>query len=73
MSTRSTAPHTAPGQPVIGGVGLPDGYGYQWRLPAGVTIVKLSANRAYGTAQDMSTNRDGECLEYLGAIAKSIS
>lgn len=37
-----------------------------------VTIVKLSANRAYGTAPDGSTNRDGECIEYLAAIAKSL-
>lgn len=95
VSTRSTAPHTAHGQPVIGGVRLPDGYGYQWWLPAGgrgdfagigvynqfvyvdpagaVTIVKLSANRAYGTAPDMSTNKDGQCLEYLAAIARSLS
>ncbi|MGH3420593.1 MAG: serine hydrolase domain-containing protein, partial [Streptosporangiaceae bacterium] len=94
-STMSTAPHTAPGQPVIAGVRLPEGYGYQWWLPAGergdftaigvynqfvyvdpasaVTIVKLSANRAYGTAQDGSTNLDGECLEYLRTIAQSLS
>ena len=74
---------------------LPQGYGYQWWLPAGdrgdfmgigvynqfvyvdpasaVTVVKLSANRAYGTAPDGSTNRDGECIEYLAAIARSLS
>ncbi|HEX4087885.1 MAG TPA: hypothetical protein VHZ33_04165, partial [Trebonia sp.] len=38
-----------------------------------VTIVKLSANRAYGTAPDMSANKDGEIEEYLAAIAKSLS
>ena len=37
-----------------------------------VTIVKLSANRAYGTTPDGSTNRDGECLEYLRTIARSL-
>jgi CubicO group peptidase (beta-lactamase class C family) len=95
ISTMSTAPHTAPGQPVIAGMRLPQGYGYQWWLPEGdrgdfsaigvynqfvyvdpasaVTIVKLSANRAYGTAPDGSTNRDGECLEYLRTIARSLS
>ena len=94
VSTRSTAPHTAPGQPVLGSVRLPDGYGYQWWLPgsgrgdfmaigvynqyvyvdpaSAVTVVKLSANRAYGTAPDMSTNRDGEISAYLHAIAKSL-
>jgi CubicO group peptidase (beta-lactamase class C family) len=87
-------PYTAPGQPVLGSVRLPDGYGYQWWLPAGgrgdfmaigvynqyvyvdpasaVTVVKLSANRAYGTAPDMSTNRDGEISAYLAAIAQSL-
>jgi CubicO group peptidase (beta-lactamase class C family) len=95
VSTRSTAAHTEPGRPVIAGVRLPQGYGYQWWLPEGdrgdftaigvynqfvyvdaasaVTIVKLSANRAYGTAPDGSTNRDGECLEYLRTIARSLS
>ena len=95
VSTRSTAPHTAPGQPVLAGTRLAEGYGYQWWLPAGnrgdfmalgvynqmiyvdpasaVTIVKLSANRSYGTAADGSTNRDGECIEYLAAIARSLS
>jgi CubicO group peptidase (beta-lactamase class C family) len=95
VSTRSTAPHTAPGQPVLADVRLPLGYGYQWWLPAGgqgefmavgvynqyvyvdpanaVTIVKLSANRAYGTAPDMSANKDGEIEEYLAAIAQSLS
>jgi CubicO group peptidase (beta-lactamase class C family) len=94
VSTRSTAPHTDFGQPVLAGMRLPQGYGYQWWLPAGdrgdfmaigvynqyvyvdpasgVTIVKLSANRAYGTAADMSTNRDGECTEYLATVARSL-
>jgi CubicO group peptidase (beta-lactamase class C family) len=94
VSTRSTAAHTDFGQPVLAGMRLPQGYGYQWWLPAGdrgdfmaigvynqyvyvdpasaVTIVKLSANRFYGTAADMSTNRDGECMEYLAAIARSL-
>jgi len=95
VSTRSTAEHTAPGRPVIAGVRLPQGYGYQWWLPEGdrgdfmaigvynqyvyvdpasaVTIVKLSANRAYGTAPDMSANKDAECMEYLCAIAQSLA
>lgn len=94
-STRSTAPHTAPGQPVISGMRLPQGYGYQWWLGEGgrgdfmaigvynqfiyvdpasaVTIVMLSANRAYATAPDGSTNREGECMAYLGAIARALS
>ena len=38
-----------------------------------VTIVKLSANRAYGTTEDGSGNKDGECLSYLAAIASSLS
>lgn len=33
------------------------------------TIVKLSANRAYGTSGDESTNRDSENVEFLRAIA----
>lgn len=95
VSTRSTAEHTAPGRPVIAGMRLPQGYGYQWWLPEGdrgdfmaigvynqyvyvdpasaVTIVKLSANRAYGTAPDMSANKDAECMEYLRAIARSLT
>jgi CubicO group peptidase (beta-lactamase class C family) len=95
VSTRSTARHTAPGQPVIAGVRLPQGYGYQWWLPEGdrgdfmaigvynqyvyvdpasaVTIVKLSANRAYGTAPDMSANKDAECMAYLRTIAQSLT
>lgn len=95
VSTSSTAPHTAPGRPVITGMRLPQGYGYQWWLPEGdrgdfmaigvynqfiyvdpasaVTVVKLSANRAYGTAPDMSTNRDAECIEYLRTVARSLS
>jgi CubicO group peptidase (beta-lactamase class C family) len=95
VSTRSTAGHTAPGQPVIAGMRLPQGYGYQWWLPEGdrgdfmaigvynqyvyvdpasaVTIVKLSANRAYGTAPDMSANKDAECMAYLRTIARSLT
>ena len=38
-----------------------------------VTIVKLSANRAYGTAPDMSANKDAECMEYLRTIARSLT
>jgi len=93
-STRSTAPHTAPGQPVLTGMHLPQGYGYQWWLPegdrgdfiavgvynqfiyvdpaSGVTVVKLSANRGYGTAADMSADQDAECIEYLRAIARTL-
>lgn len=95
VSTRSTAKHTDPGQPVLTGMRLPQGYGYQWWLPegnrgdfmaigvynqfiyvdpaSGVTIVKLSANRDYGTAPDGSTNRDAECMAYLRAIARSLA
>lgn len=35
----------------------------------GVVIVKLSANRAYGTASDEATNREDETIEFLRAIA----
>jgi CubicO group peptidase (beta-lactamase class C family) len=95
LSTRSTAPHTAPGQPVLAGMRLPQGYGYQWWLPEGdrgdfmaigvynqfvyvdpvsaTTIVKLSANRAYGTTADGSGNLDGETIEYLRTIAASLT
>jgi CubicO group peptidase (beta-lactamase class C family) len=95
VSTRSTAPHTEPGQPVTGGMRLPQGYGYQWWLNEGergdfmaigvynqfiyvdpvsaVTIVSLSANRAYGTTADGSGNLAGETIEYLRAIAASLA
>jgi CubicO group peptidase (beta-lactamase class C family) len=95
LSTRSTAPHTEPGQPEIGGMRLPQGYGYQWWLSEGgrsdfmaigvynqfiyvdpvnaLTIVSLSANRAYGTTADGSANLTGETVEYLRAIAASLS
>jgi CubicO group peptidase (beta-lactamase class C family) len=36
---------------------------------SGSTIVKLSANRAYGTSDEESTNRDLENVEFLRAIA----
>lgn len=36
----------------------------------GVVIVKLSANRAYGTSPDEATNREEETLEFLRAIAR---
>lgn len=94
VSTRSTAPHTEPGRPEIGGMLLPQGYGYQWWLSEGgrsdymaigvynqfiyvdpvsaVTIVSLSANRAYGTTPDGSANLAGETIEYLRAIAASL-
>jgi CubicO group peptidase (beta-lactamase class C family) len=36
----------------------------------GVVIVKLSANRAYGTTPDESTNRDIETIAFLRAIAE---
>ncbi|MDJ0105037.1 serine hydrolase [Rhodococcus erythropolis] len=36
------------------------------------TIVKLSANRAYGTSTDESTNRDLENVTFLRSIARSI-
>ncbi len=35
-----------------------------------VVIVKLSANRAYGTSSDESTNREVETIEFLRAIAR---
>jgi CubicO group peptidase (beta-lactamase class C family) len=95
VSTRSTAPHTAPGQPVLSGMRLPQGYGYQWWLPEGdrgdfmaigvynqfvyvdpasaTTIVKLSANRAYGTTADGSGNLDPETIAYLRTIAASLA
>jgi CubicO group peptidase (beta-lactamase class C family) len=37
-----------------------------------VVIVKLSANRAYGTSPDEATNREAETMEFLRAIAASI-
>ncbi len=37
-----------------------------------VVIVKLSANRAYGTSPDESTNREAETMEFLRAIATSL-
>lgn len=94
-STRSTAPHTEPGQPVLGAMRLPQGYGYQWWVTgddhgafmaigvynqfiyvdpvSAVTIVSLSANRAYGTTPDGSGNLAGETIEYLQAIAASLA
>ncbi len=36
---------------------------------SGVTIVKLSANRFYGTTADLPANRDGE---YLATVARSL-
>lgn len=35
-------------------------------------IVKLSANRAYGTSSEESTNREGETLAFLRAIVESL-
>ena len=94
-STRSTAPHTDPGQPVLGAMRLPQGYGYQWWVTGGdhgdfmaigvynqfiyvapasaVTIVSLSANRAYGTTPDGSGNLAEETIEYLRTIAVSLA
>jgi CubicO group peptidase (beta-lactamase class C family) len=37
----------------------------------GVTIVKLSANPAYGTAMDEATNREMENIAFIRAIAAS--
>jgi CubicO group peptidase (beta-lactamase class C family) len=37
---------------------------------AATTIVKLSANRRYGTSTEESTNRDLETVEFLRAIAR---
>lgn len=41
--------------------------------PGAVTIMKLPANRAYGTVPEMSANRAAECIKYLTAITKSLS
>ncbi len=38
---------------------------------AGVTIVKLSANRSYGTTEDEPENREGETMEFLRAVAQA--
>jgi CubicO group peptidase (beta-lactamase class C family) len=40
---------------------------------SGSVIVKLSANRAYGTGTDEKTNRDLEIIELLRTIARSIA
>jgi CubicO group peptidase (beta-lactamase class C family) len=91
-SVTVTAPHLAPGRPLIGGDPLPLGYGYQWWLPDGdrgeftaigvynqfvyvdpasdTTIVKLSANRRYGTSTEEYTNREMETIALLRAIAR---
>ncbi|HEX4252657.1 MAG TPA: serine hydrolase [Pseudonocardia sp.] len=91
-STTVTAPHLAPGRPLVGGHPLDLGYGYQWWLPNGdrgeftgigvynqfvyvdppsaTTIVKLSANRRYGTSTQEYTNRELETLALLRAIAQ---
>jgi CubicO group peptidase (beta-lactamase class C family) len=91
-SVTVTAPHLAPGRPLIGGDPLPLGYGYQWWLPDGdrgeftaigvynqfvyvdpasdTTIVKLSANRRYGTSTEEYTNRELETIALLRAIAQ---
>ena len=37
---------------------------------AGVTIVKLSANRTYGTTEDEPENREGETEAFLQAVAR---
>lgn len=34
------------------------------------TIVKLSANRAYGTSTEEATNRDNETIEFLRAVSR---
>lgn len=38
----------------------------------GVVIVKLSANRKYGTTPDEAENREGETLEFLRAVASQL-
>ena len=38
-----------------------------------VTIVKLSANRAYGTTPYESSNREGETLAFLRAVAAEVA
>lgn len=92
-SVRVSAPHLAPGQPILADHPLDLGYGYQWWLPDGdrgefsaigiynefvyvdpsraVTIVKLSANPAYGTSMDEATNREMENIAFLREIAAS--
>jgi CubicO group peptidase (beta-lactamase class C family) len=37
-----------------------------------VTVVKLSANRRYGTADSESAHREGQSLELLRAVARSV-
>lgn len=37
-----------------------------------VVIVKLSANRAYGTSLDEADNREGETIEFLRALARQV-
>lgn len=91
-SVTVTAPHLAPGRPLIGGHPFPLGYGYQWWLPDGdrgefsaigvynqfvyvdpasaTTIVKLSANRRYGTSTEEYTDRELETIALLRAIAR---
>lgn len=93
-STTIDSPIREPGKPMVGDHHIPQGYGYQWWIPAGdkgefcgigvlnqcvyvnpekkTTIVKLSANRKYGTSSEERTNRDTENVELLRAIAASI-
>ncbi|MEZ0164382.1 serine hydrolase domain-containing protein [Kineococcus sp. LSe6-4] len=92
-ATTSSLPHLEAGRVVVGGGTTPEGYGYQWWLPAGereewmaagvynqyvyvdpanaVTVVKLSANRKFGTADDESAHHEAQSLELLRAIARS--
>lgn len=39
---------------------------------AGVTVVKLSASRRYGTADAEHAHREGQSLELLRAVVRSV-
>ena len=41
--------------------------------PSGAVIVKLSANRTYGTTPYESSNREGETLAFLRAVAAEVA
>ena len=93
-STTYDKPHTQPGAPEIGGMSLPDGYGYQWWLnpgsrrayeavgiynqyvhidpPSSSVIVKLSANRRYGTDNTQAASRDIETARFFNAVIDAL-
>ena len=93
-STTYDKPHTQPGRPELGGMRLPDGYGYQWWLnpgsrhsydaigvynqyihvdpPTNSVIVKLSANRRYGTDNTQATSREVETARFFRAVIEAL-